>query len=442
MLKRVNQTRKVNTPAVTVREAVFPALFLPGLEFNAPVHGTWNIVHMGMLVPEARQIYVCASNCMRGVVLTAAEMNLADRFSFVILEENDLMEGTVEDITIEGVTDVLRRLPALPPAVLLFTVCVHHFLGCDLNRIYRELEKRFPEVTFVRCFMDPIMQKNGCTPDQKLRKSMCDLLPECEPVAKTVTLLGNDFALEDTADIRRLLTRNGYTLRETPACKTYKEYLNLSQGEVFLSVYPPAQYGVRQAAERLGRRTLYLPMSFDYGEIALSLHALCDALGLPDPILSHEVQACETALSQALQTIGSVPIYIDYTVHPRPLGLACLILSHGFNVQGVYLDSVSGEERAALDWLKENAPDLLLMPTIQPLMRVVPRESAEKILAIGQKAAWFKGTPYFVNLVQGGGLWGFDGIRRMAARMEEAFLTEKDTEDIVPRKGLGCESCI
>ena len=43
---------------------------------------------------------------MRGVVLTAAEMNAADRFSYVIIEEDDLLNGNLEDITIEGVTDV------------------------------------------------------------------------------------------------------------------------------------------------------------------------------------------------------------------------------------------------------------------------------------------------------------------------------------------------
>ena len=33
-------------------------------------------------------------------------------------------------------------------------------------------------------------------------------------------------------------------------------------------------------------------------------------------------------------------------------------------------------------------------------------------------------------MVQGGGLWGFDGIRRTAELMTEAFLEEKDTEEI------------
>ena len=75
-------------------------------------------------------------------------------------------------------------------------------------------------------------------------------------------------------------------------------------------------------------------------------------------------------------------------------------------------------------------------------MRVIQRVIEGKIIAIGLKEAWFSGSINFVNMVQGGGLWGFDGIRRTAEMMTEAFLEEKDTEDLVVRKGWGCESCI
>ena len=52
------------------------------------------------------------------------------------------------------------------------------------------------------------------------------------------------------------------------------------------------------------------------------------------------------------------------------------------------------------------------------------------------------GSSYFVNMVQGGGLWGFDGIRRTLELMTEAFLEEKAPEDLIICKGWGCESCI
>ena len=451
MLKRVGGEVNPEGAVTTIREADFPAPFLPGLEFNSPAHGNWNIVHTGMLMPEAIQIYVCADNCMRGVVLTAAEMNAADRFSFVTVKEENLLNGNLEDVTIEGVTDVLNKLEYKPKAVLLFTVCLHHFLGCDLERVYEELGRRFPEIIFVRCFMDPIMQKHGLTPDQKLRKAIYDPLVPQKPDARTVTLTGSDFALDESCDIKRLLKSAGYILRELPACKNWKEYQKLGTGKFFVSCYPPAKYGAEMLAERLNRKNLYLPGSFDYKEIKEELRQLIQTLNINDTqekreelesFFQREITLCEETFKVAKSIIGDTPVVLDYLYHPRPLGLAKLLLEHDFHVTTVYLDCISPEEKEAFEWLKLHYPDLELCATIQVKMRVLPRNSARKVLAIGQKAAWFSGSRNFVNMVQGGGLWGFDGIRRTLELMTEAFLEEKDPEDLIVRKGWGCESCI
>ena len=448
MLKRIGIRAISEKTEVTIGEASFPAPFQSGLEFNSPAHGNWNIVHTGMLVPEAQQIYVCADNCMRGVVLTAAEMNAAERFSFVIVEEKDLLGGNLEDITIEGVTDVLNKRGDHPRAVLLlFTVCLHHFLGSDLDRIYGELESRFPEIFFMRCFMDPIMQKTGPTPDQKLRRAMYDAVPEAEADPGCVTLLGSDFVLDADADIRRISEHNGFKLRETAACETWEEYQKLGEGSLIIDCYPAGKFGVQQQAERLGRPFLYLPGSFDYEEIQWQEEQLLEKLKelkgeITGPDIKKEIRLCEEALSRAKKIIGDTPIALDYLFHPRPLGLAKLLLTHGFKVESIYLDSISPEEKDVFFWLKENIPELKLISTIRPEMRVRTRCSENKILAIGQKAAWFTGSRNFVNMVQGGGLYGFDGIRWTAQLMIEAFEAEKDPEDLIVRKGWGCESCI
>lgn len=461
MLKRVGGEINPEGAVITIGEADFPVPFPIGLEFNSPAHGNWNIVHTGMLMPEAIQIYVCADNCMRGVVLTAAEMNAADRFSFVTVEEENLLNGNLEDVTIEGVIDVLNKLEKKPKAVLLFTVCLHHFLGCDLDRVYEELGTRFPEIVFVRCFMDPIMQKHGLTPDQKLRKAMYDPLITKEPDPLTVTLVGSDFVLDESSDIKRLLRSTGHTLRELPACKTWAEYQQLGSAEIFVSCYPPAKYGAAMLIERLNRTHLYLPGCFDYEEIKEEIRNLIKELQAGwsredtsntkcADITSEEIEAfcqreitlCEDSINHAKSIIGGTPVVLDYLYHPRPLGLAKLLLEHGFHVTTVYLDSISPEEKPAFDWLKLHHPDLELRATIQTKMRVLPRGTEGKVLAIGQKAAWFSGSRNFVNMVQGGGLWGFDGIRGTMELMTEAFLEEKDPEDLIVRKGWGCESCI
>ena len=438
---------------IRIKDASYPAPFHPGLEFNSPVHGNWNIVHTGMLMPETIQIYVCADNCMRGVVLTAAEMNAADRFSYVIIEEDDLLNGNLEDVTIEGVTDVLKKLERKPKAVLLFTVCLHHFLGCDLKMVYEELGRRFPEIAFVRCYMDPIMQKTGLTPDQKLRKAMYDPLKEQKADPHIVTLLGHNFPLDETSDIKRFLEKCGCELREITTCDTWDKYEKLGEANVFLSIFPTAKYGAQTQAKRLGREHIYMPASFDYEEIKQQMELLAEKvisecvktekdIWNKEAWFEKEIAACEASVAQAHSIIGDTPIVIDYLMHPRPLGLAKYLLEHGFCVEAVYLDGVSPEEERAFYWLSEHEPELELRATIQPKMRVLPRNHEGKVLALGQKAAWFTQSPYFVNVVEGAGWYGFDGIRKMAELMIRACEEEKEVEDLVVRKGWGCESCI
>lgn len=442
MLRRVGESVDPAGAVTSIGQAQFPAPFVSGLEFNAPVHGVWNIVHTGMLLPESHQIYVCAYNCMRGVVLTAAEMNEAGRFSQVIVEERDLLAGRLEKVTVEGVSDVLRRLPQLPRVVLLFTVCIHHFLGSDLNWIYGELGRRFPEVSFVRCYMDPIMRKSGATPDMKMRRSLYDLLPARPVNPKSVSLLGSDFATDETGDLAVLLREHGFLLRELPRCTTYEEYEEMGESALFLSVYPASRYGAEILAARLNRPLLYLPASFAYAEIEFSLRQLAESLGIPAPDCTRQIALCEAELTALARDLQDWQIVIDYTFHPRPLGLARLLLDHGFSVCCIWLDVVSGEEEEDFTYLQSAYPELMLAATVHPKGRVLPRHMEGNVLALGQKAAWFSGSRHFVNLVEGAGWYGFDGICKLTAAMRQAMGEEREPEDFVVRKGWGCESCI
>ena len=66
----------------------------------------------------------------------------------------------------------------------------------------------------------------------------------------------------------------------------------------------------------------------------------------------------------------------------------------------MYLDSISPEEKEAFAWLKEKKPELELRSTVHAKMRLLHEEHAtDKILAIGQKAAWFTGSRYFCKIL-------------------------------------------
>ncbi|MCR4905777.1 MAG: nitrogenase [Clostridiales bacterium] len=427
---------------VRIADAACPAPFAPGLEFSPPARGTWNIVHTGMLIPEAHEIFVCAEGCLRGVVLTAAEMGASDRFSTVAVRENNVTDGDLEDSLIEGVTDILEKLPKKPPAVLVYTSCIHHFMGADLPHIYKTLRERFPDIDFTDCYMNPIMRKSGLTPDQLMRRQLYSLLHGAPRREKTVLISGNNFMTDDGGDFPAHLREHCWELFEIQRCKTYAEYQALAGAALCLTNQPAAIPGGKLLSERFGMTHLHLPISFDYGEIEANWRTFCAAAGIPEPDFGSLAERCEDMLTEAKREIGDAPIEIDYTVTSRPLSLALMLLRHGFCVTRIYLDGVSGEEAEDFAALQKRAPDLLLSPTVDPVMRVRPRETREKTLAVGQKAAWFTGSGYFVNLVENGGLYGYEAVRGMAALMRDAWRTPKDARRLIQIKGMGCASCL
>ena len=486
MLRRIKPDTRVEETdaAVKIADASFPVPFGHRLEFNASVHGTWNIVYIGMLVPQCHQIYVCADNCMRGVVLTAAEMGADDRFSSVLLEEDDLYDQNLETITVEGVSDIIRRLSVRPRAVAVFLVCLHHFVGTDASYVYKTLEERFPDIDFIRGWMDPVMQKTGLTPEQKLKEAMYRPIRPLPVDPKLVCVLGDNQALYPDSDLARLVAKAGgrvLQLHDWRAhgrrigvlsgeegdtedehfafCKNYDDFLGIGAAGLLITRSPSGVHGVRQLAKRLGRPFLYLPPVSGEEEIRRQIETLARTLeeisagqanasadGISSiqtdaaAIIQEGTLAASRALQHARSLIGDTEITVDYIGNTRTLSLTKRLVQSGFHVTRVYLDAVLPEEEADFRWLQENCPDLLLTATIHPGMRVLhAAENTGKMLAIGPKAAWFGGTAHFVNLVEFGGLWGNAGIIRLAQLMEDSFLHEKDTRTIIPRKGQGCK---
>ena len=455
MLKKVNEKQNTRLsadqiPHVRIADANFPAPFRSGLEYSSPARGTWNIVHTGMLIPEAHEVFVCAAGCLRGVVLTAAEMGTTDRFSTVAVRENNLLDGDMEDLVIEGVTDIINKLPKRPPAVLVYTSCVHHFTGVDLDMIYATLRSRFPDIDFTDCYMNPIMRKSGLTPDQLMRSRLYMLLHEREIDPEAVAIIGNDLPTDEDSDLMKILKGAGLKIHEITSCKTYEEYQQMAESRVYVSYNPDAAPGGDMLSERLGGTHYALKFSFDYDEIDATFAGLAEVLGIA-PRSSEEISAlraeCEKELKETNALVGDTPVSIDYTYCPRPLGLAKLLLDHGINVTRVYADGIPGGDRAAFESLQKEHPDLMIYPTVHPGMRFARTANVDdqrevKVLAIGQKAAAFEETDHFVNVVEGGGMTGYEAVIRTCRMMREAFLEKKEMRELVQIKGLGCEVCI
>ena len=444
MLKRLNGEDDMTGAEIAIRDADFPVPFVSGLEYNAPARGPWNIVHTGMLIPESHQVFACAQGCLRGVILTAAEMIAMDRMSWISVNPDDLFDGSLERNIVDGTAEIIRKLPKKPRAVLLFLSCVHLFAGCDFEVMLNELRAMFPDIDFIDCYMNPTMRKSGLTPDQLMRRQLYAPFAPCPVEARTVNLIGNDRPTDESSELVQMIRGAGWELRDITRCSTYDEYMRMAKSQLEITFLPTAAASGDALEKRLGRRHLYLPLSYDFDEIERNLARLADALGTAAPDWSAAKQEAIRTLEQAKSVVGDTPVEIDYTATPRPVGLAALLAEHGFRVTRVYTDAMIEEERPAFERLRELVPDLLLTATVHAKMRFAGKGVHERgpVLAIGQKAAYFSGTKHFVNIVSGGGMYGFDGIAKLAALMTDAMTHEKDTEKVIQHKGLGCRSCL
>ena len=495
MLKKLGEQPHMEGARTTFGEARFPAPFAEGLEFSSPARGTWNIVHTGFLIPEAHEIFVCARGCLRGVVLTAAEANALSRYSAIEIREENILNGNMEELMVEGVADVLRKLPYRPRAVLLYISCQHFFMAYDQGQVFAALRERFPDIRFADCYMIPTLRKSGLTPDQKMRIQLYSMLepsdtaknaplpevrdrqaseykesvlpvqadhhhverdnstcttalspdqtvPSPEKQHRTLNFIGSNLPVHPGAEWLPWLSANGCTVTSLHDCRTFDDYLAMANASANLYYEPLATMAAKSLEERLGQEAIYLPFVFSANGLRENYRMLSEKLHLPPlDVAPHEAVA-EKALAHAREVIGNTPIAVDYTFTFRLLSFTRLLLEHDFHVTEIYADSFLPEEAEDFAWIREHFPDIAIWATNRPEMRFAQRLCDKKILAIGQKAAYFTGTEYFVNVAESGGYYGFEGICQIAKLMEEAFLQKKAPRDLIQRKGFGCESCI
>lgn len=462
MIKSLRTTENRVPEPIALSEMDFPVPFYEGLQYNAPSRGVWNIVHTGMLIPESHQVYVCAQGCLRGVILTAAEMNETERMSWVALREEDMWNGEMEKRVIEGTAHIVDQMKKCPRSILIYLSCMHMFEGCDFTMITDELSEMYPDIDFVECFMIPTMRKT-MSPDSMMKLSLYESVKKLDKDDDLVAIIGCNLPNDKKSDLVSLIELSGKKVWDITDCKSYDEYLQLGAAGTAISYLSVADAAGKQLSERLGLKWLRAPLRFDEAKLDENLYMIGEELGLTrdkvEDWIGTRKASADKALDKAYQVIGDTEIAIDYTAAPYILEMAELLIKHGFNVKKIYSDNFPADERDAFDRLVADHTDrdIKVYPTNDPAMRFaaaacslnlksgVVGEAAEgtaNTLAIGQKAAYFTGTANFVDIVEGGGFYGYHAIEKLAELMTDAYKNPKNTKKVISHKGWGCESCL
>ena len=412
-----------------------------GLSYSSPARGVWNIVHIGTLVPESHQIFVCPTSCLRGVVLTTAEMGAMDQMSTITVGEDNILEGNMEEELHDGVVKILSSLEKKPRMVMVFTSCIHHFLAVNYQRVYKILRKEYPDIDFVDCYMDPIMRRTS-PPDPSLRRQITRVLRPLEQDSRSVNFIGNEFMTGENSDMYMHLVNQGMKVRDITRCSSYDEYLEMGSSCANITFHKAAAKAGRDLEVRINQKWLPVRSAYDYDVIDADMKRVCEALNIPAPgadEIRMEREKTEAAAAEVCALLNGTPVSVDYTAVDEPLLFTLWLKRRGFKVESCFIENFT-EDKEVFETLQKELPDLKVWSSLNWNMRRAERGHEGKITAIGQKAAYFNDTNHFVNVVESGDMYGYRGIRRMMELLKEAYLEEKDMRKLVQIKGWGWHS--
>lgn len=417
-----------------------------GLSYASPVRGVWNIVHIGTLVPGGHQIYVCPTSCLRGVVLTTAEMGRMDKLSTICVGEDNILEGDMEDRLLHGTERIISELPERPRMMMIFTSCIHHFMAVNYQRVYRILRREYPDIDFIDCYMDPIMRRTSPVVPSLWRQIHRALrpVPDEEKSEKQVNYVGNCFPYGSAyCDLTQMLEENGIRRLEVNSVPDYDTFLSMAKSKVNVVFHGSGLNAARDMKVRLGQEYIRMRPGYSYDEYDEDLTRAAQLTGMPRPDvgqLQKERRRTEEAVKETRECLGGTPVSLDYTAVDCPLELALFLLQHGFHVESIFVD-VFTERREIFEQLRALKPDLRIYESLGWNIRAMERTHRGKIVCIGQKSAYFMNSRYFVNVVENAGMYGYRGLRRLMQLIREASEKEKPMEQLVQIKGWGCD-CI
>ncbi|MEG1742090.1 MAG: nitrogenase component 1 [Acetivibrio sp.] len=428
---------------ILIKNAKSRSPFSIGLQYNPPARGVWNIANMAMLIPESHVIFVCPMGCMRGVTLTAAEMNTKHRFSAIFVTEQEILIGSEESLIINGVSEILDAMENKPKAVSIFTSCVDQFLGTDHKMVFQSLQEKYPHIEFIECFMTPTMRKGGLPPDPIMRRQLFSLLEPTHKKSKTVNFIGNNLPLPEENEIKQLIQRAGYKSLDLGNCRSFTEYKKMEESGLNIMIHPNGKKAVEELSNRLGIKNIQIPLTYHFSEMQENYKKLAEELGVKwtqqeEEILEKIKFRAEQTIKRVKDKLHKTPLSIDYTMTGRPFGLARQLLEFGFSVKEIYAESCLLEEEEDFLWLQKYGGELTWYYPMAPQMAMAERRERKEFLALGQVAAYFCNTPYFVNVVESDGMYGFHGLEELMKKMEEAVENEKDTSRLIQIKALGC----
>ncbi|MBQ5683751.1 MAG: hypothetical protein IIV26_09540, partial [Peptococcaceae bacterium] len=201
--------------------------------FEKAERSCFNLTHYAKLIPESHAVFVMPPGCSRILRLSSIEEGMSHRFTMFNLEQSDIINGSVEDLLLEGAERTLKRLTEdgrRPKILSVFASCVDSFIGTDREFVIEQLQEKYPDVIFFNLAVDPI-NRDSLPPLVRVHNTITALF-EKTGSTRTANWLGHYLRPDENHPLLLKLQQSDITSRHLLDCETVEELRQMGNAAV------------------------------------------------------------------------------------------------------------------------------------------------------------------------------------------------------------------
>lgn len=357
------------------------------LAFNSPGAQGFGVKRAGLAVPGSVMLLVAPRCCGRNTSALGYEGEYAERFYYLLLDDNDIVTGRHLTRIPEAVCEICRDRKEKPSCVMICITCVDALLGTDMERVCRKCSAA-AGLPVEPCYMYALTREGRLPPMASVRQSVYALLEERPKKADAANILGFFSPLMKECELIPMLNRAGVRhVREISRCRDFAEYQQMAEANFNLVLNQEARYAAQDLQKRLQIPFLELTRRYDVAKVRNQYAMLGSALGITLDDAPYAEEAGQ-AVDRCRKSFAGAKIAIGEWLNGDPFELALTLVRYGFQVPEIF--GTAGEaNRVYIRHLAELSPETKVYANTNPSMLRFRKDRSPVDAVIGQDAMFY-----------------------------------------------------
>ena len=268
----------------------------------------FGVKRAGLTIPGSVMLLISPRCCGRNTAALGADGALADRFAYLLLDENDIVTGKHLSRIPEAVQAFIASRRERPSCVLLCLTCVDALLGTDMERVAKKATEA-AGLPVRPCYMYALTRESTRPPMTQVRETVYSLLQPRPRVATSANILGFFAPLDKGSELWSYLERMGLKkVRQLGYMESYAAYQEMAEANFNLVLNGEARAAAAMLERKLKQPSIELQRLYQTDKIHNQYQGLAQVLGkkLDD---SAERERAEAAAEEFVRRFGARHIF-------------------------------------------------------------------------------------------------------------------------------------